>query len=472
MGRRRGGKWTVLVLALFGAAVIGAGYRVATNLNEEAAPSERADELAFALGRDDRTGGTPPPTASAEPLTTEELARRFRDAVYRVDTEGCGFEGGGTAFAVADHLLITNWHVVVTDTTPVVVAQDGTRLDAEVLGWSQQQDIAVLAVKESLTTRLRWAETERLVEGQEITVMGYPVVGTDPEATEVDTSFSVTAGRVVSFVVENGIRVGLRTDASADSGNSGGPALTDRGEVAGVVTALDFGNTRVLGLATTRAGLGGVLDTIATGSGGLEADCTEGGVSDDPHETPMYEEYGENHTRYGDDAVLDALHDRCRDADIDSCVRLVNGSPVGSEYEVFGAGCGAGAPSKDCVGQLYGAALAQADRDRELTVGSCAVDGHGTDVMVTIPCEQLHEVEVMATVAATEGSLENEDVEYAVLDACLEQFEPYVGVDYWSSELEYGFIIPATFGPTDRNLQCVVYDPAQPTTGSLRSADR
>ncbi len=272
--------------------------------------------------------------------------------------------------------------------------------------------------------------------------MGYPVVGSDPESTELDVSFSVTAGRVVSFVVEDGVRVGLRTDASADSGNSGGPALTDRGEVAGVVTALDFGNTRVLGLATTRAGLGGALDDLIAAEGGLEPDCTEGGVYDDPYETPLYDEYGENHTQYGDHPVLDAMYDRCRDADIASCVRLINSSPVGSEYQTFAASCGTGVPSEDCVGQLYAAASEQSERDLESTVGSCILDGHGTEAMMTIPCDQPHEAEIMATVAATEGSLENEEVEYAVLESCLESFEPYVGVDYWSSELEYGFIIP------------------------------
>ncbi len=123
MGRLRGRSRIVVILLLLGAFAIGAGYVATTQLNENAT-SDRADELAVALSGDDGISGAPPPTA-AQPLTTEELARQFRDAVYRVDTEGCGFESGGTAFAVAEHLLITNWHVVVTDTAPVLVAQDG-----------------------------------------------------------------------------------------------------------------------------------------------------------------------------------------------------------------------------------------------------------------------------------------------------------------------------------------------------------
>ncbi len=436
------------------------------------AVTDRADELAEAVGEE----GTPPVTASPTPLTSDEIVRKLRDAVFRVDTFGCGYESGGTAFAVGEHLLITNWHVVVTDPTPTLVGRDDQKLRAEVLGWSEELDVAVLTVEESLTTQLRWARTEGLVEGQEITVMGYPVVGFDPfetDGTKPDVTFSVTGGRIVSFVVEDGVRVGLRTDGSVDSGNSGGPALTDRGEVAGLITAIDFGNTRSLGLATTRDGLGGILDDLVVAEGGMEADCTEGGLYLDPKETPFSPEYGVDHEDYGDHPVLDALVDRCRDADMTSCVMLTAAAAAGTEYAAIGETCGTGSSDESCTAQLFAAANEQARRDEHPRPGMCMVDGHGTDAYLTIDCDQLHEVEVMSSVQLSLGSGDRDLIDFEAYMACLEDFEPFVGRDYWSSDLEYGYLLPNGFSwDGDRTVYCLVTDPAQPVTGTLQGVER
>ena len=53
------------------------------------------------------------------------VGERFGDAVFRVDTKGCGIDGGGSAFAIDATHLVTNWHVVMNDTDPGLVNRDG-----------------------------------------------------------------------------------------------------------------------------------------------------------------------------------------------------------------------------------------------------------------------------------------------------------------------------------------------------------
>src|SRR5690606_6691693 len=69
---------------------------------------------------------TPTTAAGADgPLTDAELVERFGDAVWRVEVEGCGVTGTGSAFAIDEHHLVTNAHVVGVDPHPRLVSRDG-----------------------------------------------------------------------------------------------------------------------------------------------------------------------------------------------------------------------------------------------------------------------------------------------------------------------------------------------------------
>lgn len=54
-------------------------------------------------------------------MDDSELATTFGPAVYRVEASGCEAVSIGTAFAVDEHHLVTNQHVVAIDTTPQLV---------------------------------------------------------------------------------------------------------------------------------------------------------------------------------------------------------------------------------------------------------------------------------------------------------------------------------------------------------------
>lgn len=245
----------------------------------------------------------------------------------------------GTAFAIDAYHLVTNHHVVSIDPDPVLVDRSGVRRQGRVIGWRESPDLAVIEVEQALPVSLPWAETGALTEGQTLVALGYPVP---------DLAFSVTQADIVSFQDEGGIRRAVRTDGAVDRGNSGGPALTLQGEVAGVVTEMADNSSgfQLVALLYTADALAADVGAILSAPQAVEPACDVG-----PQEVPeeWWEEVsGEDEGAaqapeaysYGDDPVLDALQDSCTAGDMWSCDQLYQDSPTESAYEAFGSSCG------------------------------------------------------------------------------------------------------------------------------------
>jgi S1-C subfamily serine protease len=253
-----------------------------------------------------------PPEATG-PLDAEQIARTFGDAVWQVEVDGCDLESGGSSFAIGPDLLITNRHVVEFDPNPTLTSRDGSVvLPARVIGMSDEVDLAVLAVDARLDLHLEWAPTAMLAEGQRVVSLGYP----SPFET-----FAVAVGTLNAFDVVDGVRVGIISDEASDYGSSGGPLLTDRGLVAGIVTEFaGEGGRQVLGVSLTYDAVRAEIDRIVASPQELVEDCVG--------------------AEYGTDAVLDLLWDWC-DADaMWACDELYGRAASGSDYEDFGASCG------------------------------------------------------------------------------------------------------------------------------------
>lgn len=100
-----------------------------------------------------------------------------------------------------------------------------------------------------------------------------------------------------------------------------------------------------------------------------------------------------------------------------------------------------------------------------------------TDVSVK-ECAQTHEREVFATPTYT-GTDSNFPGEATLTtfanDSCLAAFEPYVGRDYPSSELAYGYLLPSpeSWATGDRVVVCVLgLVGGGPLTGSMQGSGR
>lgn len=140
--------------------------------------------------------------------------------------------GSGVIFDSAG-MILTNNHVVKDASKIVVKLQDGSEMEAEIVGQDPQTDLAVIKVKSSAPLKIADFANSDLVEvGQWCIAVGNPL----------GLEQTVTVG-VVSAVGRSGIGASaiedfIQTDASINPGNSGGPLVDLQGRVIGINTLI------------------------------------------------------------------------------------------------------------------------------------------------------------------------------------------------------------------------------------------
>ena len=154
------------------------------------------------------------------------------------DPEEPDDRGVGTGVVIVDNgTILTNLHVVYGARRIKVTFADGLEADADIVGLQPQHDLAVLKARkipddlQAATMR----STGDLAPGDRVTAVGFPF-GIGPSA-----SHGVVSGLKREFRSPEGQRILtnlIQFDAAANPGNSGGPLVTDDGEVVGIVTAI------------------------------------------------------------------------------------------------------------------------------------------------------------------------------------------------------------------------------------------
>ena len=176
---------------------------------------------------------TPVPTVTNTPvpmstpsssLSLADVVERVRAGVVRIE----GTSGGGSGFIVdADGYILTNEHVISSNTRLTVVLDSGTRLTPQVIDSDASRDIALLKVESSRKlTVLSFATSVR--EGEEVVALGHPL--------DLGASMTITKGIVSALRAFGGVSY-IQTDAAINPGNSGGPLINLDGEVVGMNTA-------------------------------------------------------------------------------------------------------------------------------------------------------------------------------------------------------------------------------------------
>jgi serine protease Do len=138
---------------------------------------------------------------------------------------------GSGFFISEDGYLVTNNHVVDKGQSMTVILDDGTELNAKVIGTDEKTDLALLKVdSDRKFTYVKFAEGDTRV-GDWVVAVGNPF----------GLGGTVTAG----IVSARGREIGagpyddfIQIDAAVNRGNSGGPAFNVNGEVIGVNTAI------------------------------------------------------------------------------------------------------------------------------------------------------------------------------------------------------------------------------------------
>ena len=113
-----------------------------------------------------------------------------------------------------------------------------------------------------------------------------------------------------------------------------------------------------------------------------------------------------------------------------------------------------------------------------IAVGDCFndadVEGQSTTVP-TVDCAAPHDSEAFESIIMTDDDFPGaDDVTSQAEAGCTAAFATFVGLDYGTSTLKYSYYYPtaASWAQGDRDILCLVYDPAAQTTGTLKSAAR
>jgi len=139
----------------------------------------------------------------------------------------------GSGFIIdASGIVVTNNHVISDADEIHVILNDGTKLDAKLLGRDKKTDLALLKVKSvQPLPAVKFGDSDRLRLGEWVIAIGNPF----------SLGGSVSAGIVSAR--NRDIKSGpydnyIQTDAAINRGNSGGPLFNLDGEVVGVNTAI------------------------------------------------------------------------------------------------------------------------------------------------------------------------------------------------------------------------------------------
>jgi S1-C subfamily serine protease len=160
--------------------------------------------------------------------TSESL---FLIEVY--DAEGNKANGSG--FAVGEHLIATNRHVVEGGVRILVIGRDHVWSPTQV-AMDTQNDIALLTIETPLK-KLRMGVSEFVEPGEKVIAIGFPNVRSSVFAENVYISHGVVNSiRKHEVATERVIFI----DTKISSGMSGGPILNDVGEVVGMITLVQY----------------------------------------------------------------------------------------------------------------------------------------------------------------------------------------------------------------------------------------
>lgn len=150
----------------------------------------------------------------------------FQHGKPRPVSQGSGF------FISEDGYIVTNNHVVSDGTAYSVVLDDGTELNAKLVGTDPRTDLAVLKVDDKRKfVYVDFADDSKVNVGDWVVAVGNPF----------GLGGTVTAGIVSARGRDIGAGVYddfIQIDAAVNRGNSGGPTFDLEGQVVGINTAI------------------------------------------------------------------------------------------------------------------------------------------------------------------------------------------------------------------------------------------
>ncbi len=133
----------------------------------------------------------------------------------------------------SDGYIITNAHVVENATEIMVVLDNDVEYSGTLVGADEQTDLAVIKIDATGLTAAEFGDSNTLAVGDLAIVIGNPL--------GFELSNSLTGGFISALnrevTINDQAMTLIQTDASVNSGNSGGPLVNCYGQVVGIVSA-------------------------------------------------------------------------------------------------------------------------------------------------------------------------------------------------------------------------------------------
>ena len=162
---------------------------------------------------------------------------------YKVDNLGSG------VIISSDGYVITNAHVVENASDITVTLVGGDRYEGSIIGIDNLTDLALIKIEDSNLSYAKLGDSNNLIVGESVFALGNPLglfnVSNQPTATA-----GIVSGMDIDFGLKDQGHVYqdmIQTDASINSGNSGGPLVNISGDVIGINTFIMTGSDYVSG---------------------------------------------------------------------------------------------------------------------------------------------------------------------------------------------------------------------------------
>jgi Septum formation len=154
---------------------------------------------------------------------------------------------------------------------------------------------------------------------------------------------------------------------------------------------------------------------------------------------------------------------------------LAAGACSGDDDDVEAGGDAGGDDTTETTSGEAEDATVFAIEDGDCLASDPSVQGGEVSEVPKVDCEEPHFTEVFHTYTIDAGELPSgAEMEGIVQDQCVAEFESFVGMPYDQSALEITWLepTPESWERGDRELVCMITDPAGETTGSLEGANR
>ena len=247
--QKKSGKAGKVVALLLACALVGggSGWGAAAlaqkNSSAAAAPTAASSDASVMLEGKRQTAALQVASVDTSKLLTasEVYAQNVNSTVgitTSITTNYFGYQttaaAAGSGFILTqDGYILTNYHVVESSDSIKVTTYDGTSYDAQLIGYDESNDIAVLKVDANDLAPVVLGDSDSVSVGDSVVAIGNPLG---------ELTFSLTAGAISALdrpvTLSSGTTMNLmQTDCAINSGNSGGALFNMYGEVIGITNA-------------------------------------------------------------------------------------------------------------------------------------------------------------------------------------------------------------------------------------------